>query len=128
MVDWTEPLASMQYWLASIQSLPGALSDLPRVVDELQASRRSCCCCCPAFYGPCYYGQESAEQYLRTANAQIETYQIDIECLRETNDRNDALLAQTKVTIAKHNEDLELLRFQNKDRDAHLPGQDKADH
>ncbi|KAG6958899.1 hypothetical protein JG688_00010323 [Phytophthora aleatoria] len=66
--------------------------------------------------------QEKLEQYLRTANAQVMSYQIENRRLREANTWTAALLVKTKEPIAGHNENLRLLRLQIQDRDNTIVG------
>ncbi|KAI9988277.1 hypothetical protein PInf_021675 [Phytophthora infestans] len=109
--------------LAAIQPVPDALSALPERVADLERQLRfaqSEAAAAVRSVAPHIMARENAETFLKAANAEIEALHHNIKILRESNAKNDAMLASVQATMERHAEDLNRLHCEVQARDVFI--------
>ncbi|KAI9986189.1 hypothetical protein PInf_025108 [Phytophthora infestans] len=109
--------------LAAVQPLPDALSALPERVADLECQLRfaqSEAAAAVRSVAPEIVPRENAEAFLKAANAEIEALHHNVKILRESNAKNDAMLATVQATMERHAEDLNRLHCEVQTRDVFI--------
>ncbi|KAI9983344.1 hypothetical protein PInf_007356 [Phytophthora infestans] len=109
--------------LAAVQPLPDALSALPERVADLERQLRfaqSEAAAAVRSVAPERMARENAEAFLKAANAEIEVLHHNVKILRESNAKNDAMLATVQATMERHAEDLNRLHCEVQARDVFI--------
>ncbi|KAI9989125.1 hypothetical protein PInf_022869 [Phytophthora infestans] len=109
--------------LAAVQPIPDALSALPERVADLERQLRfaqSEAAATVRSVAPEIMARENAEAFLKAANAEIEAIHHNVKILRESNAKNDAMLASVQAIIARHAEDLNRLHCEVQARDVFI--------
>ncbi|KAI9998207.1 hypothetical protein PInf_002546 [Phytophthora infestans] len=107
--------------LAAVQPLSNALSALPDRVVSLERQLRAAqteAAAAVRSVAPGIMTRENAEAYLKAASAEVKALRKDVKILRESNAKNNAMLASVQSSMEQHSEDLKRLHCEVQARDA----------